>query len=80
MPDSGSGLELDAIAACVIGGVSLSGGKGNVWGALVGALVITSLANGMSLLTLPTYLQNIINGLVLILAVWVDAINSKKTN
>lgn len=80
MPDSGSGLELDAIAACVIGGVSLSGGKGNVWGALVGALVMTSLANGMSLLTLPTYLQNIINGLVLILAVWVDAINSKKTN
>lgn len=80
MPASGSGLELDAIAACVIGGVSLSGGKGNIWGALVGALVMTSLANGMSLLTLPTFLQNIINGLVLILAVWVDTLNSKKTN
>ncbi len=80
MPASGSGMELDAIAACVIGGVSLAGGKGNIYGALVGALVMASLANGMSLLTLPTFSQNIINGLVLILAVWVDTINNKKGN
>lgn len=78
MPASGTGMELDAIAACVIGGISLSGGKGNVWGALVGALVMSSIANGMSLLSLPTYAQDVINGLVLILAVFADVISSKK--
>lgn len=78
MPASGTGMELDAIAACVIGGISLSGGKGNVWGALVGALVMASIANGMSLLSLQTYAQEIINGLVLILAVFADVISSKK--
>ena len=77
MPASGTGMELDAIAACVIGGISLSGGKGNVWGALVGALVMASIANGMSLLSLQTYTQDIINGLVLILAVFADVISTK---
>ncbi len=79
MPASGTGLELDAIAACVIGGVSLAGGRGNIWGAVVGALVMASLSNGMSLLTLQTFLQNIIKGLVLIMAVWFDTMNSNKT-
>lgn len=77
MPASGTGMELDAIAACVIGGISLSGGKGNVWGALVGALVMASIANGMSLLSLQTYTQDVINGLVLILAVFADVISTK---
>lgn len=77
MPASGTGMELDAIAACVIGGISLSGGKGNVWGALVGALIMASIANGMSLLSLQTYMQDIINGLVLILAVFADVISTK---
>lgn len=77
MPASGTGMELDAIAACVIGGISLSGGKGNVWGALVGALIMASIANGMSLLSLQTYMQDFINGLVLILAVFADVISTK---
>ena len=77
MPASGTGMELDAIVACVIGGISLSGGKGNVWGALVGALVMASIANGMSLLSLQTYTQDVINGLVLILAVFADVISTK---
>ncbi len=76
-PSTGTGLELDAIAACVIGGVSLSGGKGRVWGALVGALIMASIANGMSLLSLQTYLQDWINGMVLILAVFVDVVSSR---
>lgn len=78
MPSSGTGMELDAIAACVIGGISLSGGKGNVWGSLVGALIMASIANGMSLLSLQTFTQDIIYGLVLILAVFADIISSKK--
>ena len=76
-PSTGTGLELDAIAACVIGGVSLSGGKGRVWGALVGALVMASIANGMSLLSLQTYMQDWINGMVLIIAVFVDVLSSR---
>ncbi len=76
-PSTGTGLELDAIAACVIGGVSLSGGKGRVWGALVGALVMASIANGMSLLSLQTYLQDWINGMVLIIAVFIDVVSSR---
>jgi len=80
MPSSGAGMELDAIAACVIGGVSLSGGKGNVWGALVGALVMSSIANGMSLLSLQTYMQDVINGLVLIIAVFADVVSLKSSN
>lgn len=77
MPASGEGMELDAIAACVIGGISLSGGKGKVGGAIVGALVMASIANGMSLLSLPTYAQDYINGFVLILAVFADVISTK---
>lgn len=77
MPSSGAGMELDAIAGCVIGGISLSGGKGKVWGALIGALVMASIANGMSLLSLQTYMQDFINGLVLIVAVFADVVTSK---
>ena len=77
VPANGTGFELDAIAACVIGGVSLAGGRGSVWGALVGALVIATLSNGMSLLSLPSSIQAIINGLVLIVAVWFDVTNAQ---
>lgn len=80
MPSTGTGLELDAIASCVIGGISLSGGKGSVWGAILGALVMTSLTNGMSLMAWDTYVQNVVKGIVLILAVWIDVRNSKHLN
>jgi len=76
-PDAGQLLELDAIAACVIGGTSLMGGKGNVFGAILGALMIESLNNGMSLANMEPYWQYIIKGLVLVGAVWVD-INFRK--
>jgi D-xylose transport system permease protein len=71
-PDAGQLLELDAIASCVIGGTSLMGGKGNVFGAILGALMIESLNNGMSLANMEPYWQYVIKGLVLIGAVWVD--------
>lgn len=69
---AGQNAELDAIAAAVIGGTSLMGGEGTVAGALVGALVMTSLDNGMSLLNLDITFQYVIKGLILLLAVWVD--------
>jgi D-xylose transport system permease protein len=71
-PDAGQLLELDAIASCVIGGTSLVGGKGTVFGAVLGALLIESLNNGMSLANMEPFWQYILKGLVLVTAVWVD--------
>ncbi|MBO8139993.1 MAG: sugar ABC transporter permease [Thermosipho sp. (in: Bacteria)] len=75
---SGNGAELDAIAACVIGGTSLMGGIGNVFGAVIGAIVMSSLDNGMSLMNVPMFWQSIIKGLVLIFAVWFDIASKKR--
>jgi D-xylose transport system permease protein len=71
-PSAGMSAELDVIAACFIGGTSMRGGVGTVHGALVGALVMASLDNGMSMLDVETYWQMIVKGLILTLAVWVD--------
>jgi D-xylose transport system permease protein len=71
-PSAGTSGELDAIAACFIGGTSMRGGSGTVHGALVGALVMASLDNGMSMLDVDSYWQMIVKGMILTLAVWVD--------
>ena len=65
-------MELDAIAACVIGGTALKGGRGTVWGVLFGALIMTALLNGMTLLAVSPELKFIARGTVLALAVWMD--------
>jgi len=65
-------MELDAIAACVIGGVSLKGGRGTVLGVLFGALIMASLLNGMTLLAVSPEFKFIARGVVLSLAVWMD--------
>ena len=72
-------MELDAIAACVIGGTSLKGGRGTVLGVLFGALIMTSLLNGMTLLAVSPEMKYIARGVVLILAVWMDVALSRKT-
>ena len=69
---TGELLELSVIAAAVIGGTSLAGGTGTISGAIVGAVFMQSLQSGMILLGLPTPMQNVVIGLVLILAVWID--------
>lgn len=65
-------MELDAIAACVIGGVSLRGGRGSVTGVLFGALIMATLLNGMTLLSVAPEMKLMVRGAVLVLAVWVD--------
>jgi D-xylose transport system permease protein len=75
--NAGNMYELDAIAACVIGGTSLMGGKGKIFGALIGALIMASIDNGMSIMNIETFWQYIVKGLILIIAVWID-ISSKK--
>jgi D-xylose transport system permease protein len=74
-PSAGSMGELDAIAACFIGGTSMRGGSGTVYGALIGALVMASLDNGMSMLDVDSYWQMIVKGGILVLAVWIDVIS-----
>lgn len=70
-------MELDAIAACVIGGVSLKGGRGSVLGVLFGTLIMACLLNGMTLMAVPPEFKFITRGLVLALAVWMDVRLSK---
>lgn len=76
----GDMAEMDAISACVIGGVSMAGGIGSVPGALIGTLLITVLDNGMSLLNMDSYWQFIVKGLVLTAVVWYDISSNKKQN
>ena len=71
-------LELDAIAAAIIGGTSLTGGRGRVLGALLGALLMGSLNNGMSLMNVPTFYQDTARGVVLLLAVAIDQLSRRR--
>ena len=78
-PDAGTLKELDAIAACVIGGASLVGGRGTIFGACLGALIMASLDNGMSLLNVKDYMQDIIKGSILVAAVGLDMMGRKQS-
>lgn len=69
--------DTDAIAACIIGGASFSGGKGTMSGTLIGALIITVIRNGLQLLSVSSAVQNIVIGLVIILAVLIDVTREK---
>jgi len=71
-PTVAQGLEMDIIAAVVIGGTSLAGGEGNLVGTLIGALIITVLNNGLTLLNVSPYYQGAIIGVVILAAVWLD--------
>lgn len=73
-PQAAVGLELEAIAAAVLGGVSLFGGVGTVYGAVVGALIVGVLGNGMNLQRVAAYSQQVIQGVVLLLALTVDVL------
>jgi len=71
-PDLGEWMELDAVAACVIGGVSLRGGRGSVIGVIFGALIMAVLLNGMTLMSVTPEHKLVVRGLVLLGAVWLD--------
>ncbi|MCJ7535395.1 MAG: ribose ABC transporter permease [Anaerolineales bacterium] len=77
-PNAAVGWELDAIAAPVLGGTSLFGGVGSIGGTVIGAFIIGVLSNGLNLMGVPSYYQQVIKGLVLILAVTVDLINKRR--
>ena len=77
-PIIGTGLELDAIAACVIGGASLAGGEGSCVKTVVGVLVLALISNIMNLLAVPSYPQDIIKGIIIIISVLLQGLTSKK--
>ena len=77
-PNAAVGWELDAIAAPVLGGVSLFGGAGSIGGTLVGAFIIGVLSNGLNLLGIPSYYQQVIKGVVSILAVMLDLFTKRR--
>jgi ribose/xylose/arabinose/galactoside ABC-type transport system permease subunit len=76
-PTTAAGMELDIIAAVVIGGASLVGGQGTVLGSLVGALIMTVVANGCSKLGLDNSVQLIVTGVIIVLAVGLDRLRHK---
>jgi ribose transport system permease protein len=77
-PNAGISYELDAIAAVVIGGTSLNGGKGSVQGTVIGAVIIGVLNNGLVLLNVSPFWQQVVKGAVILLAVIIDKAGEKK--
>ncbi len=76
-PALGAGYELDAIAAAVIGGTSLSGGEGTILGTVIGAFIITVLTNGLRILSVPQEWQMVVTGLIVIGAVYLDIVRRR---
>lgn len=77
-PTLGASMVNDAIAATVVGGTSMAGGKGRIVGTLIGAMLIGIIGNGMNLLGLSFYLQDIAKGLIILGAVYIDTISTKR--
>ena len=77
-PNLGQGYELDAIAAVVIGGASLLGGRGSIWGTALGLLLIQTLNNGLDILVVPAYWQSVIKGVLIVAAVAVDVWSARR--
>ena len=79
-PLTGEGYELDAIAACVIGGLSMNGGSGKWYGMIIGALVLSVMSNGLDILRVPSYYQKILKGLIIVTIVLIDVRSKRKRN
>ncbi len=77
-PALGAGYELDAIAATVIGGTSLSGGEGSIVGTVIGAFIISTLTNGLRILSVPQELQLVVTGCIVVLAVYADILRRRR--
>jgi ribose/xylose/arabinose/galactoside ABC-type transport system permease subunit len=76
-PSTGQGYELDAIAAVVIGGTRLTGGVGTIFGTIIGALIIGVMNNGLDLLNVSSYWQQIVKGIIIVVAVVLERRSSR---
>ena len=79
-PTAAESYEMDAITACVVGGVSMTGGVDKPWGVVVGTLLITVIANGLDILGVSSHWQKIVKGLIIVLAVLIDVKGKSKKN
>ena len=79
-PNAAESYEMDAITACVVGGVSMSGGVGKSWGVVVGCLLITVIANGLDIMGVSSHWQKIVKGGIIVLAVLLDIKGKGKKN
>ena len=77
-PSVGTGLEMDAIAAVVLGGTSMAGGQGAIAGTIIGAFIIGFINNGLNLMQMDSFWQYIVKGIVILIAVYMDFVKSKK--
>jgi ribose transport system permease protein len=77
-PSVGSGYEMDAIAACVLGGVSMAGGRGKISGTIFGAMVIGVISNGLNLMGVSSFWQLVFKGIIILIAILIDAQKGKK--
>jgi ribose transport system permease protein len=77
-PNSGVSFELDAIAAVVMGGTSISGGRGSIIGTLIGAVMLGVLNNGLNMMGVSPYVQNIIKGLIILFAIYISRERRKR--
>ena len=77
-PTAAESYEMDAITACVVGGVSMSGGVGKPWGVVVGCLLITVIANGLDIMGVSSHWQKIVKGAIIVLAVLIDVKGKRK--
>ena len=78
-PNAGVGFELDAIAAVVMGGTAITGGRGSIIGTLIGAIMLGVLNNGLNMMGVSPYLQNIIKGVIILLAIYISRNSSKRS-
>jgi len=78
IPQSGQGMEMDILAAAILGGASIKGGKGSVFGSLLGIVFMATLANGLTLLSISSNWQMIAKGILLLVAVFLDSIRTKR--
>ena len=76
-PSVGEGYELDAIAACVLGGVSMSGGIGSISGTIFGAIIIGIVSNGLNLMGVSSFWQLLVKGIIILIAVLIDTQKGK---
>ena len=76
LPTAGTSYEMTIISACILGGTSLNGGKGSLWGSLFGVLMLTTISNGLTMLEVQTFWQQIIKGCILLAAVFIDVLRS----
>ena len=79
-PTAGDGAEMDAIAAVVVGGTSMSGGSGKLGGTLIGALIIGVLNNGLNLMNVNSFWQTVLKGVVILFAVFLDYVRNLRAH